>query len=375
MKTRVLVYGLGGKIGGMEEYLLNLYRHVDQTQIAFDIIPHGGADFYAADEVNRMGGEIYPVFGEDHSFSRKRLNEVLKNERSRHQVIYFNVCALYRLDPFVMAKRYHYPIVVHSHNTMDPGRGIIANDVHRMNRLLVRNWSDKCFACSSAAGEWLFGEKYFHSKSKCSVINNAIDLDEHKFNCNSRVKVRREFGLSDSKKVFLSVGRLVDQKNQQFSIRIFSRILKKEPDSCLILVGEGPNEQILRKLSMELGIEDSVIFTGSRTDVNDIMCAADLLLLPSLYEGFGIVAIEAQASGLPILASSKIPDEAVVLQSLVKRMSLDSDVEKWSECAIKQIQPLYERTSHNSELSLAGYNANLLAKNMQIFFQGYNNEQ
>lgn len=376
MKTRVLVYGLGTEVGGIEEYLLNIYRHIDKEQIAFDIIPHGGNKFYAEKEITNLGGEIYPVFDKNHKLSLHCLNEVLRRERPRHQVMYLNLCTLYRISPFILAKKHHYPMVVHSHNTEDPNRSPILRQIHKINRISVRNWTDSCFACSSAAGEWLFGKKFFHEQQKCSIIRNAIDLDKFVYDMQARKQIRKEFKIDEKEDVYLTVGRLVDQKNQQYSIDVFAVIARKHPQSRLILVGDGPNLDSLMQRAQNLGITDKIIFTGSRNDVDDIMSAADLLLMPSLYEGLGIVAIEAQASGLPVLASDQIPDEAMVLPSIMHRLKTKTsvDVDLWSEQAFSMIHSNGQRKGHKTELSLAGYDINLLAENMLHFFQKYNQE-
>lgn len=375
-KTRVLIYGAGTKVGGIEEFLLNLYRHMDHDSIALDLIPHGGPNFYAESEWRDMGGEIYPVFDERQRLSNRKLNEVLRRERSRHQVMYFNVCALYRIAPFLAARQYGYPFIVHSHNTEDHSRGIVPNMVHRLNRIPVRYWANSCLACSSSAGEWLFGEKFFHTNSKCSVIRNAIDLNVHAFSSRGRNHIRSKYHLSSEENVYITVGRLTGQKNQQFSIQVFSEIVKKQPHSTLFLVGEGSDIEPLQQMTMRMGLQDKVIFTGVRSDISDFMSAADLMLFPSIYEGLGIVAIESQACGLPILASDKVPDEAMVIDSLMKKKSLEDSASQWAQQAISMIECQNSRQlSHMEELAEAGYSITDLAKSMQRLFMQYGEEK
>ena len=141
--------------------------------------------------------------------------------------------------------------------------------------------------------------------------------------------MKEKLGVTD-KFVIGHVGRFRFQKNHSFIIDIFKEVCKKEPNSTLLLVGDGPLEEEIKKKVDDLGLLDKVKFLGARDDVNDLMQAMDIFILPSLYEGFGIVLIEAQASGLKCVISDSIPTDAIITKK-VKRLSLDDDISIWVE--------------------------------------------
>ena len=373
---RILVYGLGSRVGGQEEYIMNLYRHMDHSRIVFDIIPHGSPNFYARDEVETYGGRILPIFTEDGHFSSKTLARVLKDARRDHDTIYFNMCALYRLDPFLFAKRNGYPtLLVHSHNTKDPSRGKLANLLHYCNRLIVRHWAKRCFACSVPAGEWLYGKRYFdsHLGGRCEVVPNAIDLAKHSYDESARLRTRQELGIGAETPVYVNVGRLIFQKNQRFALRLFAEIIRSQPDAVFLLVGQGPDRQELERFASELGIADHVMFLGVRKDVADIMSASDLMLFPSVFEGLPLTLLEAQACGLPTIGTRKVMTPATVIDDLMIAMDDDEkDLVRWADAvsSYRANHHVEDRSSHSEEMASAGYDIDQLARHMQCMLLG-----
>lgn len=372
---RILVYGLGSKVGGQEEYIMNLYRHMDHSRIVFDIIPHGSPNFYAREEVESYGGRILPIFTQDGQFSASMLADVLRKARADHDTIYFNMCALYRLDPFLLAKKNGYEtLFVHSHNTKDPSRSHLVNMVHYVNRVIVRNWAKRCFACSVPAGEWLYGKSYFDRRigGKCEVVPNAIDLEKHSYDENARARVRGELGIADDAIVYVNAGRLIFQKNQSFALRVFAELLKVQSDAWLLLAGQGPDRDELRRLASELDIEERVRFLGVRKDVQDIMSASDLMLFPSRFEGLPLTLLEAQAAGLPVVSTTRILEPATVVDELMITMDdADWNPVHWCEAVAEyQRTHINGRRSYAVELASAGYDIKQLARHMQSLLLG-----
>lgn len=183
-------------------------------------------------------------------------------------------------------------------------------------------------ACSELAGRWMYGDKIFDS-GKVTVFNNAIDIDRYRFSEKERSELRDELGVGDELLVG-HVGRFMDQKNHTFLIDIFYELKKIKSDAKLILIGEGENLDDTVEKVKKLGLWDSVIFRGIVQDVERYYFAMDVFLLPSLYEGLPVVALEAQAAGLPCFTSDSVTRECDVTGA-VKFLPVNSDPKRWAE--------------------------------------------
>ena len=189
----------------------------------------------------------------------------------------------------------------------------------------IPRYATELFACGQEAGKWMFGGQNF------TVLNNAIDAEKYIYNASVRAEVRQELGIEPQSLVVGHVGRLSPQKNHAYLIDVFHALLQKHADSKLVLVGRGNLEAEIRKQCENLGIADRVIFTGVRNDVNRLLQAMDVFLLPSVYEGLGIVAVEAQAAGLPCVCSNRVPEECVRTEGLVQFLPLEDGTERWAQ--------------------------------------------
>ena len=206
-------------------------------------------------------------------------------------------------------------IIIHAHST-STNHPII----NGLLKVPMMHLADTCLACSKAAGDWLYG------KHPYIILNNAIDLNRFRFDENSRIKYREEFGVKEE---FLigHIGHFTPPKNHFFLIDIFHEFHKLEPNSKLLLLSDGPRFQQVKAKVADLGLQDAVIFAGSRSDVAGIYSAMDFFILPSLWEGLGMVLIEAQASGLPVLASDVVPKEAICTECMVCKPLADGAAE------------------------------------------------
>ncbi|TGA99977.1 glycosyltransferase family 1 protein [Sporolactobacillus shoreae] len=332
---RIIVYGLGTSVGGMEEYVMNLFRHIDRSKYVFDIIPHGGKLFYAEKEVRHLGGRVYKITGQKENLlqSMKELNQCFKEWRNDHDIIYFNSCGFYNIIPFLLAKRNKYTIITHGHNTRGGKKSLLIEGLHLFNRIYVRWVSKRCFACSQAAGEWMFG-KHFFKKGRVKIINNAIDCDLFRFNQDVRTDIRKQLNL-DNRFVIGHVGRFVRQKNHDFMIDVFQAIRSQNGQAKLMLIGDGELKPLIEEKVKRLGLEDDVLFLGNRKDIPELMWAMDVFVLPSLFEGLPVVAVEAQAAGLSLVLSDTISREAKITQS-VTFCSLKRQLAYWAKVILTE---------------------------------------
>jgi glycosyltransferase involved in cell wall biosynthesis len=230
-----------------------------------------------------------------------------------------------------------------------------------LTRYPLRYIADYLFACSSSAAKWMFGT---HSAS-ASIINNAIDVKKFIFNEITRKEKRREFQIGDN---FLigNVGSFSTPKNHEFLIDIFKDIHDINDKTALILIGNGNLCPTIKKKVANLGISNSVIFTGIRSDVPDILQAIDVFLFPSLYEGLPVTLVEAQAAGLKVIASDTITNE-VKLTELVEFISLTEPASYWAEKVLQYVDG-YERKNTWNEICKAGYDVEENAKWLEDYY-------
>ncbi len=216
------------------------------------------------------------------------------------------------------------------------------------------------FGCSSLALKWLFPIKWRHGY----IIHNGIDLDKFKFDPQSRLHIRNQFGISPSTKVFINVGRCTEQKNQQFILELAKERLGE--DEIYIIIGDGPLIEELKSHKAVNGI-NSVLFVGKRFDVPEWLCAADFFLFPSIYEGLGIVAIEAEASGLKVLTTDTIPVEADMGLGNFTRVSLKNK-SQWHNCMVEIPFNDQQRSVFSEKALSSAYNIHTVTKQVESIY-------
>ncbi len=166
-----------------------------------------------------------------------------------------------------------------------------------------------------------------------SVIRNGIDFERFTKVDKTKEQKRKELGIEEDAYVIGQVGRFTYQKNPEFTVEVFNELLKRREDAYLLLIGRGKQEEQLNKQIHDLGIEDRVRILISRDDIPELLKAMDVFILPSRFEGFGIVLIEAQVSGLPCVVSDNVPAEAYQSKAIT-RLSLDDRIEDWAEALL-----------------------------------------
>ena len=306
--------------GGTQALLMNLYRNIDRNKVQFDfLVEYPNKQFYD-DEILAMGGRIYytNIRNDKNLLKFKhKLKEIICD--NHYKIIHVHT---YSIGYFVLkcAKKYGIPVrIAHSHNNQT-----VRDKNFWIKKILQRVYTihaTDLFACSTEAGKYLFRNKEF------KVLNNAIDISKFKYDKEIRESVRKKLNLEDCF-VIGNVGRLHDQKNQMFLIEIFNDLLQVKPNAELLIIGNGPLENQLKEKCKELKIDDKVMFLKNRSDVADLYQAMDVFVLPSLFEGLGIVAIEAQAAGLPVVCSTGVAKEAEVTSNITK-INLNDSKERW----------------------------------------------
>ena len=313
--------------GGTQALLMNIYRNIDRSKIQFDfLVEYPEKEFYD-DEIKQLGGKIYYTnVRKDFNIIKfkKELDRIL-TENPNYKIIHVHVSSIGYIC-FKVAKKHGIKTrIAHAHNnsSVKDMKYLIRNI---LRKLYILNATDY-FACSDEAG------KYFFKNKSYKVLNNAIDSKKFVFDENKRKNKRHELGL-DEKFVVGHIGRLHPQKNHEKLLKIFVEIKRKRQDAKLIIVGNGPLESTIKEEINRLSIMNDVIMLNNRNDINEILMAMDVFVFPSLFEGLGIVAIEAQAAGTPIIMSEGVSTEACITD-ICKRKSLENSNSDWAEEAIK----------------------------------------
>jgi glycosyltransferase involved in cell wall biosynthesis len=349
-------------VGGSQAMIINLHKAIDKSKVQFDYVIDHPDHLHFAPIVEALGGKIYtlPTFrGYNFLEVRKAWKNFFKNH-SEYKILHSHVRSYASLY-LPVAKKAGLKTIIHSHNTSS-GKGLKAVAKFCLQRGLRKN-ADYYFACSDIAGKWLFGEK-ITKQSNYHVLNNAIDVEKYAYSELSRKKIRDEFNLKDEF-VVGHVGRFHPQKNHLFLVDVFAEIHKKRPSSVLMLVGTGDLMTIVKEKVVKLKLDDSVIFTGSRSDVNELLSAFDVFVFPSLFEGLPVTLVEVQAAGLPCFVSDTVTKE-VDFNKKINYISLSKESAYWADEIVNSEQ---ERLKCDEAIRNAGYDIQYTVKQLTDFYQ------
>lgn len=357
---RVLHISYGMDRGGAETLIMNIYRNIDRNKVQFDFLLHSPTKTAYEDEINELGGRIYHIprfLGFNKLTYDKSLKDFLSNHKE-YQIIHDHLMDS-ATETFKVAKKLGRTTIAHSHTVQKYNS--ISSIVRFFFRMNICKYADYCFACSEEAGIWMY-----RGKKKFTVINNAIDTSKYAFNEDTREKVRKSLKLSSSDFVVGTVGRLAKEKNQKRLINIYSQLARQKENSKLIIVGDGRLRRELEQECKTLDIADKVSFLGSRDDIPSLLCAFDLFLFTSYSEGLGISIIEAEASGLPIVMPTSMPQEVDIIKPLIARVDLDSSNNEWVNKILSS--PIIERATQYKKVANVGYDIEENAIALENFY-------
>ena len=315
--------------GGVETWLLELARHTEDSGWAFDFCLLGSEKGAYADELERRGSRIWRCPVRRPELFLPRLYRLLR--RTHYDVVHSHVHAFSGLV-LRIARAAGVPIrIAHSHNSHDGSSRSWPRSIYRrLMKSLLRRSANLGLACSTPAAEALFGAGH---KENPAVLSAPYGIDLEKFRRlqPDRIKLRKEFGVPAGAPVVGHVGRLEPQKNQDFLLEVAAATAILMPRARFVIVGEGRLRERLEAKAEQLGLLPRIHFAGQHCDVSELMVGLfDAFLLPSLHEGLPLVALEAQAAGLPLLMSDLITEEAVVLPQIAHRYPLEAGSPHWA---------------------------------------------
>lgn len=357
------------KAAGIESFIMNMYRNIDREKVQFDFMVMRDEKEYYDNEIEKLGGKKYIIQKE----SKNILIRILKESKALYtflkmhpyQIVHIHYTTPLRAFYALAAKKAGVKVIVyHSHSAKVSGKSFLKKLLYSILRKCIENWATDYFACSEVAAEWMFSRKLI-SDGKAKVVYNGIDINRFRFSKSARNAIRNELGLSNEF-VIIHTGRFLEQKNHKFILEVFQKVKMKQQDARLLLLGTGDLFNKVKNYANELNILDSVYFLGVHSDVERYLSAADCYIMPSLYEGLPVAAVEAECSGLPCYLSTNITKE-VELTDAVKFMDLSQSAEEWADeiLACRNII----RKDKSEMVAQKGYDVHEEAKKLQSFYE------
>lgn len=354
---RVLVYSEAWGQGGIETFLMELFRRYQGRGLSFTVFSCWDWNMSLDAELKALGIDRYTVFPGYKPGQAKRLKEGSYGFAEvigmvKPASVYVNTMNGMGFLYTDYAKRYGVPVrVAHSHNSAyGSGQTTAKAMAHALGKAVLGGSATVRLACSDDAGRYLFGSRPF------TVVNNGIDTDRFTFDAEARAELRNRFNIPQDAPLFGSVGRLAEAKNPLFQIRTFAEILQLEPSAYYLMVGDGDMKQQVVGLVQELGLENRVIMPGYLPDPAPVYSALDCFLMPSLYEGLAIVCIESQCTGCAILCSEALPPESHVTDAEFL-LPLSAGEKVWAEKAVALAHMDEDRVAYSNLVRSAGFDA------------------
>lgn len=316
---------------GVSQYIYNMYLYHDEIKFHYDFLYLHTKPYYAS-SFEAQGSGFYKTpriwnFYQYYSFMR------LLYDKNHYDYIYLNM-SFCNCIPVILCRLAGFPrIVCHAHangfENMGTIKKILIYLYHNLSKMILKLIKiDIYFSCSKEAANFMFGN------NKTIMAKNAIDISRYVFNKTVRDKVREKLNISQNTFVIGHVGRFVKTKNHMYLVDVLQQILLKHPDSILLLVGDGVEKAKVEEYVRNVSLQSKVKFLGNRDDVDKLLQAMDVFVMPSSFEGFGMACLEGQASGLPCIISETIP-KSVAITPLVKYLSIYIHPKIWAEEILK----------------------------------------
>jgi glycosyltransferase involved in cell wall biosynthesis len=359
---RVLHIARMKKGSGVASVLMNYYRNIDRSKVLFDFLSDGNEWETFESEINSLGGKLYKVPNYKRHFLRFILLVYKIMKSKMYSIIHTHELA-YNLPILIIAR---IKGISHSHSHSHIQDGDFFSRVKKFfistTRPLYGFFASKRFACTKNAGKFLYGKLQFE------IIPNAIQVEKFLFSSENRDKIRTELFLSDDVVLIGYVAGFSIQKNHSFLIEVLELLVKEHKNIRLILVGYGAEMENIKNLVFVKQLSDFVIFYGKSDNVEELYSAMDVFAFPSLGEGLGIVGIEAQTNGLPVLASTNIPPE-MKISDLVYWLDLKEGAKIWAD-KLLEITGKRKMTDMSKTITEAGYNISEEAKKLTDLYCG-----
>lgn len=372
MAVRLLTFGLSGvTFGGIEAFVVSFRRHLQEACVFdFVLLENNTIQAYTEDDAHGRVFQIAPYWSHPFSYIRD-IVRLFKAQRDAADAVYCNVFNTLHIWPVLIARMMGLKVIVHAHNNRIPSRNVL----YRMGCLIGKQLLRRCeclrLSNSDDSTAFIFGRDRI---GKTHVIYNAIEIEQFRYNAPVREQIRKEWGVGDKVVVGFS-GRLLEQKNPLFAVRVFEQFHRLHPESVLVMAGEGAMRTEVEAWIEKKGLKTCVRLTGKSGQMGRLYQGMDLFLLPSLFEGLGIVLIEAQCAGLPCLTTAGTIPNLVDATELIEREPLSSTPRQWAEHLEKFLQKRYKgRAAYSNEIAASRFNVRTEAHRFAQLVEQYIHE-
>lgn len=351
--------------GGIEKVITSYCKHIDKQKFQIDIFTFEKEESIYTKEVEKFGVKVLcpinPIHGGYLLHNLKRIKAFLDVALTKYDIIHYHTSfAIAYLHCYLLKRKNRkIKVILHSHgdNVNAPFK-ILKVVFNRVVQNLLSNVPDYCLACSENAGKWLFSKKVIKSNRYVTLMN-AIEVDDYRYNIENRNEYRELWGVANEI-IIGTVGRIEYQKNPYFILDIIKKLSNKKVKFKFVWVGTGADRKDIIEKSKALNL-DNIIFIEYTDRVSKLLSAFDLFLLPSRYEGLGLVLIEAQISGLLCIISDSIPKEVDITNNIKKLSIKSSDI--WCDTISEYVNTYNfscDRTCPQKELIESGFDIKVI---------------
>ncbi len=369
MNTPIRVLAVVYKLlpAGLENRLMDIIRNIDHNRIQIDVFTYQMEQGIYDDEVRSLGGKVYynPPLTIKNMFWYVNYFKRFLEKHTEYKIIHAHQdawCSVFCRGAY-LAK---VPIrIAHARTaiTLNGSKCLVKDFVKNIVKIPTKKYANYYFAVSDKAGKWLYGDKLYN-EGKVQVWPNAIDADKFYFNQEIRLSLREKNQWND-KYVVMHVGNFTPPKNHPFILEVFKEIHLKNPDSVLVLVGDGDRACISTCIE-RYNLGNSVQLLGSRRDVHELLQAADVFLFPSIFEGLPGALVEAQAAGLPCVISDTITKDVYILPTLIV-LPLSQGCKEWAEKVLQCNNS--RRESARKYIEAKGFDIHSLTEKLCCFYE------
>lgn len=306
---------------GAETMLMNLYRSIDRSKFQFDFVTFTTEKGDYDEEILSLGGKIIPIVAKDSVGRMVELYRFLKIH-PEYKIVHSHVLLNNAFQLTAASLAGVKMRISHSHNTSNGGKGAIVSAYEKLAKKTINRLATHKIACGSEASTYLYGDD-----DNVIILPNAVDVKA----IQKTVNESRKNSPFDSNVInIIQVARFMPVKNHAFVLDIAAALQAKQTNFVIHLVGDGQLRTQIEEQVTNRKLTDHIKFWGLRTDVIELMANADLMILPSLHEGFPVVLVESQAAGLSSLISDTVAKEVDLGLGLVEFLPIDN-AELWAE--------------------------------------------
>ena len=319
------------EINGMSSVIMNYCRYLNREKYKITIMAGKPIDNVYKDECAKLGVEIIELPTKTKSPMKYYFNIFKILNKKKFDIIHIHGnSSMMAVELLIASVKGIKKRIAHCHNTSCSSVTVHKILLPIFNRLYVIG-----LACSDHAGKWLFGKKEY------TVILNGFDYSKFLYDKEARASIRRELRIGQDL-IIGHIGRMNNQKNQEYLLKVFAAVCRKRKDVLLMLVGVGPNFEEVKKLVEGDKNREKIILYGETTTPEKLYSTFDIFAFPSKFEGFGMVMTEAQVNGIPCIASTNVPDEVVISDKISFLPIGIDDVDLWADKILELLQDSIE---------------------------------